>query len=76
MMNGRLIYATGGNDDCVAVWDVGDCAQAPVEKSTSSNGMHSLCLASTRLIIASRGAPRLSKAICVLSYSIVNATIR
>ena len=38
MVDGKLIYATGGNDDCVAIWDVGECAQATAERSTSSNG--------------------------------------
>ena len=38
MVDGKLIYATGGNDDCVAIWDVGECAEATAERSTSSNG--------------------------------------
>lgn len=75
MVNGNLVYATGGNDDCVAIWDLGECAQAPIEKATSSNGMNLRRLVSDTLISDSRGAPRLPKAICVLSYSVINATI-
>ena len=46
-VNGKTLYATGGNDDCVAVWDVGDYVQAPVEKSKPSNGIESRCAANT-----------------------------
>lgn len=38
-VSGKRLYATGGNDNCVAIWDIGDCTQAPMAKSTSSDGM-------------------------------------
>jgi di- and tripeptidase len=36
--NSRRIYVTGGNDDCVAIWDISDCLPEPVGGSKSSNG--------------------------------------
>ncbi|KAH0545258.1 hypothetical protein FGG08_000712 [Glutinoglossum americanum] len=35
--NDRRIYVTGGNDDCVAIWDVSDCLPEPIGGSKSSN---------------------------------------
>ena len=52
-VDGKLIYATGGNDDCVAIWNVGECAQATAERSTSSNGKVSQGLVSIMLILDS-----------------------
>ncbi|KAI9818919.1 MAG: hypothetical protein M1827_007740 [Pycnora praestabilis] len=33
----RHIYVTGGNDDCVAIWDVSDCLPLSVKGSKTSN---------------------------------------
>src|SRR5438132_2099356 len=35
--NGRLIYVTGGNDDCVAIWDLSECGPQRASGSKSSN---------------------------------------
>ncbi|KAI9776397.1 MAG: hypothetical protein M1839_009593 [Geoglossum umbratile] len=35
--NSRRIYVTGGNDDCVAIWDISDCLPEPIGGSKSSN---------------------------------------
>ena len=32
---------TGGNDDCVAIWDLGACARGSAKCPTSSNGARS-----------------------------------
>lgn len=37
--NGKEIYVTGGNDDCVAIWDVSDSVKEPRKASTTSNGI-------------------------------------
>ncbi|KAI9878928.1 MAG: hypothetical protein M1830_010112 [Pleopsidium flavum] len=34
---GRSIYVTGGNDDCVAIWDVTDCVHNPAKPSRTTN---------------------------------------
>ena len=36
--NGKEILVTGGNDDCIAIWDFGECAQGSAKRPTSSNG--------------------------------------
>lgn len=36
--NGKDILVTGGNDDCVAIWDIGDCIKQPPKTSRISNG--------------------------------------
>lgn len=36
--NGKDILVTGGNDDCVAIWDIGDCIKQPPKLSRTSNG--------------------------------------
>lgn len=35
---GRAIYVTGGNDNCVAIWQVSDSIEAPQKVSLSGNG--------------------------------------
>ncbi len=40
---GRSIYVTGGNDDCVAIWDITDCVQTPAKASRTTNGEYSSC---------------------------------
>ncbi len=39
--NSKAIYVTGGNDDCVAIWDVDFRAKPPQNLSKSSNGTRS-----------------------------------
>ena len=36
--NGKDIYVTGGNDDCVAIWDIGACVKPPLMMSRTGNG--------------------------------------
>lgn len=38
--NSKAIYVTGGNDDCVAVWDVDFRIKPPQSSSKSSNGIY------------------------------------
>ncbi|KAI5790462.1 WD40-repeat-containing domain protein [Pyronema domesticum] len=35
--NDRLLYITGGNDDCVAIWDVSEFAAVPAAPSTQND---------------------------------------
>ncbi|KAI9835858.1 MAG: hypothetical protein M1819_001756 [Sarea resinae] len=35
--NGQRIFVTGGNDDCVAIWNVSDCEPVPVGTPKTSN---------------------------------------
>ena len=35
---GKAIYVTGGNDDCVAVWEIDDCVEEAQKPSVTSNG--------------------------------------
>ncbi|SLM39934.1 WD40/YVTN repeat-like-containing domain [Lasallia pustulata] len=35
--NGKDILVTGGNDDCVAIWDIGDCIKQPSKLPRTSN---------------------------------------
>ena len=37
--DGKEIYVTGGNDDCIAIWDIGDHVNGPGKVPTASNGM-------------------------------------
>jgi di- and tripeptidase len=37
--NGKAIFVTGGNDNCIAIWDVSDSAKARQKVSLSSNGL-------------------------------------
>ena len=37
--DGKAIYVTGGNDDCIAIWDIGDHVKDPRKGSVASNGM-------------------------------------
>ena len=35
--DGKEIYVTGGNDDCIAIWNIGDYTKDPGKRSTASN---------------------------------------
>lgn len=37
--NGRAIFVTGGNDSCIAIWEVSDSVKVPQKVSLSSNGL-------------------------------------
>ncbi len=34
----KEIYVTGGNDDCIAIWNIGDYIKDPGKGPTASNG--------------------------------------
>lgn len=35
----REIYVTGGNDGCVAIWDISQSFDRPIKQPLTSNGM-------------------------------------
>lgn len=35
---GKRIFVTGGNDDCIAIWDVGESNNKAQESTTTDNG--------------------------------------
>ena len=39
--NGRAIFVTGGNDSCIAIWEVSENVKVPHKVSLSSNGLPS-----------------------------------
>jgi len=38
--NGKELYVTGGNDGCIAIWDISDCFERPAKGQTTSNGLN------------------------------------
>lgn len=49
-----MIYVTGGNDDCIAVWDIGELGQKSSGKTETGNGKNDGLLVSGQLISPQR----------------------
>lgn len=76
--NGREIFVTGGNDNCIAIWDVSDSVKGPQKESSSSNGLPFRPRVTTPEtdFFLFRAAPGIARSICIISNRILQARVR